>query len=125
MAVTCVAVPLGPACANITGVRGGDRNIMTVRITSNGLPVNLTGKTLTAQARKTPLDTSALDAVVTVTDALDGRVELRWPGAQVATLLGTKKSWTGVWDLQIAEPGLDPLTVAAGTFAAEMDVTRP
>jgi len=125
MAAACVVVPLGPACVNLTGVRAGDRNVMTATITSKGEAVDLTGKTLTAQARKSATATTdPLDAVVTVDDALAGKITIRWPGDKVTTLLAGKATWAGVWDLQVAEPGQDPLTVAAGSFAAEMDVTR-
>jgi hypothetical protein len=125
MAVTCVVVPLGPACANITGVRAGDRNLMTATISSKGEPVDLSGKTVTAQARKSVTDQgAALNAVIEVLDAINGQIAIRWPGADVTALLAGKKAWSGVWDLQVAEPALDPLTIAAGTFAAEMDVTR-
>lgn len=123
---TCVSVPMGPACVNLDGVRGGDRNLISVTITSKGTPVNLTGYTVTAQARKKSTDlTAALAAVVTVTSAVDGQVDIRWPGDAVATLLDGKATWNGVWDLQIDTAGSDPLTVAAGTFGAVMDVTRP
>jgi hypothetical protein len=126
MAATCVTVPLGPACVNITGVRGGDRNLMTATVTAKGQPVDLTDKTLAAQARKAVTDTGtpALEAVIEVVDAPAGDITIRWPGDAVTALLAGKKSWTGVWDLQVIETGLDPLTIAAGTFAAEMDVTR-
>lgn len=125
MAATCVALPMGPACVNITGIRGGDRNLITGTVTSKGEPVDLTGMTLAAQARKQATDaTAALTAVIEITDPLEGAFTMRWPGAAVTTLLNGKKNWTGVWDLQVTEPDFDPLTIAAGTFAAEMDVTR-
>lgn len=125
MAAACVTVPLGPACVAITGVRAGDRNLITATVTAKGQPVDLTGKTLSAQARKTAQSTAtALDAVIAVVDALAGDITIRWPGDDVTALLAGKATWSGVWDLQVAEPGLDPLTIAAGPFTAEMDVTR-
>lgn len=122
-----VTVPLGPARADITGVRAGDLNEMTVTLTSGGGPLDLTGRTVMAQARAkaTDLGTAALTAVVTVVGAaVDGVVRLRWPGDDVRTLLGTKATWTGVWDLQVDNGIDDPVTVVAGSFKAEMDVTR-
>lgn len=118
-------VQLGPAQVDLQGVRAGDLNAITLTITSKGKPFNLTGKTVTAQARLTPLDTQALDAVVEVTNAVNGVCVVRWPGAAVTTLLAGKAAWSGVWDLQVSDtPGGDAQTLVAGTFAAVMDVTR-
>lgn len=120
------SVNLTPAPVDLLGIRAGDRNLITFTITNGGVPVNLTGKTVTAQARQTANDaTAALTAVVAIVDAVAGAISVRWPGAAVATLLGSAATWTGVWDLQVATPSEDPLTVAAGTFGAVMDVTRP
>jgi hypothetical protein len=119
-------IPLGPAVVDIKGVRAGDRNVITITVTSDGTPVNLTGLTPSAQARKKSTDADpALTAVVLVTDALAGKMELRWPGDAVLALLGTAATWTGVWDLQIDDAAQDALTLAAGSFEAVMDVTRP
>lgn len=119
------AVDLSPARVDISGIRAGDRNLITMTLTNGGVPINLTGKTVAAQARQTATDTAMLAAVVTITDAAAGAITVRWPGPAVSTLLGTTAKWTGVWDLQVTTTGEDPLTVAAGTFTAEMDVTRP
>jgi len=124
--MTCVVVPLGPACVDITGVRAGDRNEMAFTITSAGAPVDLTGQTLSAQARKKATDPSpAVTAIITVTDAVAGKGTMRWPGAEVRTSLGTADKWTGVWDLQAGDPASDPVTLVAGKFSAVLDVTRP
>jgi len=122
----CVTVPLGPACVNITGIRAGDRNEMTFTVMSKGAPVDLTGMTVTAQARKkaTDPDPAALEAVVDITDPVNGTGTLRWPGDDVRTLLGSSAKWTGVWDLQVGDGVSDPTTIAAGSFDAVSDVTR-
>lgn len=124
--MTCVVLPLGPACVNITGIRGGDQNLITATITMAGVPLNLTGMTITAQARKKAEypDPPALEAVIDVVDAATGSITMRWPGADVTTLLGGKGKWTGVWDMQITNGVDDPTTIVAGTFEAVMDVTR-
>lgn len=120
-----VTVPLGPAQVNLTGIRAGDRNLLTCTIRDKDLPVDLTGMVVSAQARKRSTDTgTALTANVTVTDAVAGEVEIRWPGDDVRTLLDGKPTWSGVWDLQMQSPPADPVTVCEGTFDAEMDVTR-
>ena len=119
-------VPLGPATVDVTGVRAGDRNLFTVTIKSAGTPVDLTGFTVTAQARKTSIDVENLVAVVTLTDPTNGTITIRWPGDAVTTLLAGAESWAGVWDLQIDDGSADdPVTIVAGKFAAVMDVTRP
>lgn len=125
--MAAVTVPLGPPAVNITGVRAGDRNLMTVSVTTAGVPVDLTGLTPAAQARKKSIDPDppVITAVVTVTDAPAGELEIRWPGDQVTTALAGKETWSGVWDLQLDPAADDPITVCAGTFAAVMDVTRP
>ena len=120
-----VVVPLGPAHVDLTGIRAGDQNLISVTVTAGGAPLDLTGKTVTAQARVTPTAAAALDSVVTVTDAAAGELVIGWPGDAVTDILAGKPKWSGVWDVQIAEPGEDAQTLAAGKFTAEMDVTRP
>jgi hypothetical protein len=120
-----VTVPLGPAQVNLVGVRAGDRNLLTVTIRDKDLPVDLTGMVVSAQARKRTTDSDmALTANCTIVNAAAGQVEIRWPGADVRTLLADKPTWSGVWDLQMQSPPADPVTVCEGTFDAEMDVTR-
>jgi len=117
------SINLSPAQLDVLGVRAGDRNSIVLTLTEAGAPLDLTGKTLTSQVRLTTTATAKLDAVVTITDAPAGKVEVRWPGDTVRTLLGTKSSWKGVWDLQL-EGTPDPLTLVAGKWSAVQDVTR-
>lgn len=124
----CVIIPMGPACVNITGIRAGDRNLITGHISeSPGVDYDLTGLTLTAMARKVATDASpAVTATVTVVgDPEDGNFTIRWPGSQVRTTLGTSKKWKGVWDLQASNGVDDPSTLMSGSIEFEMDVTRP
>jgi hypothetical protein len=119
-------VSLAPAALDLSGVRAGDRNAITLTLTVDGQPLDLTGFTLAAQARTKITDADvALAAEVEVTDALAGVVALSWPGEDVRTLLGTSASWSGVWDLEVRSVGVEPLTVVAGKIKAEADVTRP
>jgi hypothetical protein len=120
-----IVVSLGPAAVDLTGIRAGDQNILSMTIHSKGTPLNLTGKTITAQARSTPLATTAIDAVITVVDAVGGQITIAWPGVTVATMLAGQAKWSGVWDIQMSAPGQDAVTLAAGKFGAVMDVTRP
>lgn len=128
MAPSPITVPLGPAVANLTGVRAGDRNLITMTISQDGTPVDLTDHPLSAQARLSPSDpTPSVTADIEVLDAPAGSIAIRWPGDQVYDVLIAANAdvWVGVWDLQIETVGEDPLTVCAGKFTAELDVTRP
>jgi hypothetical protein len=119
-----VTVPFGPATVNVAGVRAGDTNDMQVTIISGGTPMDLTGVTVSAQARELSTDeTPAITATVTVTDAAGGVVVVLWDGDDVRGVLAGAGRWDGVWDLQVDNAG-DVTTVAAGTFEAVMDVTR-
>lgn len=116
---------LGPAVLDIAGVRAGDLNEFAMTLTANNQPVNLSGYTITAQARNNQSDTEMISAVVTVVDAAKGKITIRWPGDLIRTWLASKVRATGVWDMQLKPATGDPTTVVAGTFAAELDVTRP
>ena len=118
-------VNLSPAPTDLVGIRAGDRNLITFTVKSGGVAMDLTGKSVEAQARLTPNDSAVLAAVVTITDAVNGKGTLRWPGDAVRTLLAGAATWAGVWDMQMTTTGQDPVTITAGTFGAVMDVTRP
>lgn len=120
------SLDLSPATLDLKGIRAGDRNLIAVALTTGGNPLDLTGQTVTAQARKKANDDSAvLDAVVEIDeDPTTGKLTLRWPGEDVRTLLAGQATFNGVWDLQITDGTNDPMTVIAGSFAAVMDVTR-
>ena len=123
--MTCVVVPLGPACVDITGIRAGDRNLIVMTLSADGAPLDLTGLTVEAQARLTPVDPASISAVIDVVDAALGKIEIRWPGEEVRTVMANSLTWAGVWDLQIVDPEeTDPYTVVAGKFSASMDVTK-
>ena len=118
-------VALGPAVVDLTGIRAGDQNMLSMTVTVGGVPYDLTDKVVTAQARKTANDPVALDAVVAVTAPTAGQFTLRWPGDAVSVLLGSATTWKGVWDVQVQAAGQDALTLLAGKFTAVLDVTRP
>lgn len=120
-----VLITLGPAKVDIAGVRAGDRNEFQINLTADGDPMDLTGMTVSAQARSTAADTTHLDAVLSITDAPGGVLRIYWPGDDVRTWLGTSVRQSGVWDLQLGtDGGTDAVTVIAGSFTAELDVTR-
>lgn len=121
-----VALQMGPATVDLNGVRAHDRNALFVALTSSGSPLNLTGQVVTAQARSTADAAVAVDGVIEGLVPAAGTFTLRWPGDQVAALFTPPATkWAGVWDLQIQATGADPVTVMAGKFNAELDVTRP
>jgi hypothetical protein len=119
-----VAVPLGPAQVDITGIRAGDLNEFQVNIQQGGKAMNITGAVFTASARVTKIDAASLDAVVTIVDGPTGVTMVRWPGDDVRTWLGTNVTQKGVWDMQMVIGTDDPITVCAGDFSAELDVTH-
>ena len=119
-----VTVNFSPAAVDLIGIRAGDQNRMQVILTSGGLPWDLTGYEVAAQARLTADHEEALNAEVFMTDPTNGVVAVEWPGEAVRALLGLLTQWRGVWDLQITPTGGEPYTVAAGAFLAELDVTR-
>lgn len=126
MAGDMATVNLGPAPLDMTGVRAGDRNAVGVAITASDAPFDLTGYVITAQARDTAIGTIVVNAVIENISAAAGTFRLRWPGEDVRALFtGAQVNWAGVWDLQIKKAGEDPITVAAGIWAAQMDVTKP
>lgn len=119
------AIDVGPAKLDLLRIRAGDRNLFNIKLTSNDQPVDLTGLTIEAQARVTPVTPEiALTAVITVVDAPQGELEMRWPGDDVQVLLNGANNWSGVWDLQIGDGSEDPQTLVAGVFTVEPDVTR-
>lgn len=119
-------VNMSPGELDIFGVRAGDRNELHLTLTEGGAALDLTGKTVEAQARKVAADPDppALVAVVDVLDPEAGTLSLRWDGDDVRALLGSDAAWSGVWDLQLTEGAEDPRTILAGSLQAEMDVTR-
>jgi alkaline phosphatase len=116
----------GPSVLDWACVYAGDRNAQEFEFLADGVPWDLTGAVLSAQARKSRSDpAAALTATVTAVDAALGTWIVEWDGDDVRTLLGTAESWEGVWDLQVLEVGQTlPVTVLKGTFRAELDVTR-
>lgn len=118
-------IDLTPAEVDIKGVRAGDRNLVSFTIKVSGQPLDLTGYTVSASARTKEDDPEHLDATCTVTSATAGKVDVRWPGDDVRTWLGTAVEQQGVWDLQLDDgTGGDPWTVVWGTFSAVWDVTH-
>ena len=110
---------------DITGVRAGDRNEFQITLMTGGAKLNVTNMTFQAQARSTKSDTEHLDAIVSITDGPNGIILVHWPGDDVRSWLNGEVTKTGVWDLEMDDAVNEPLTVVAGAFTAELDVTHP
>jgi len=110
-----------PALWALNGVRAGDSKAVLVQVRTGGLPADLTGMTITAQARQTAIDPDppALTALITPDDLTEGRFFLRWDPDEVRDVLGPDGFWRGVWDCQV-----DVTTIVAGPITCESDVTR-
>ena len=119
-------VVLGPGQLDVAGIRAGDVNVIQVEVINHvdQSPVPLDGYTLTSQVRSAVTDVDPLmAAVVTILDAPNGVVLVQWDGETVRAVLGDKARVSGVWDLQM-EIGGQVVTIVAGSWTAEMDVTR-
>ncbi len=106
-------------------IMAGDLNRETFQVVAND-PVDLTGATIAAQARKTAPDAEiALEAVITPVEPLLGQFTVEWDGEAARTLLAGQVSWQGVWDLEVTFAGETlPETLLRGVFTVNMDVTR-
>lgn len=120
------AIDSGPVACSWR-VYAGDSNRQTFTFHATpGVPWDLTGAELQAQARASSTDVAvAVEAVCTITDATAGLVTVEWDGEEVRALLAGAEEWAGVWDLQILEAGQTlPVTLLVGAWTATMDVTR-
>lgn len=85
------------------------------------VPINLTGCTVAAQIRDTPVAAvPAATITCTVTDAANGLVLLSMAPAVTAALgVGTK-----VWDMEVLFPSGKKFTYLKGNVTIEAEVTR-
>jgi phage tail sheath gpL-like len=109
-----------PADQDLTITRG-DTETLVLTITSDGTtPINITGRTYTAQIRSTP-DSSTVKASFscTVTSGSNGQVTCTLSAANSALL----SAGNYFWDLQENASGVIS-TLLAGTVTVLADVTR-
>lgn len=125
-------VRIGPAILNITGLRAGDQNAITMRLSREGVPLRLINEDgsdieVSAHARRrlTDMGDPAMVAEIEYLDRETGQITMRWHGEDVRRVLAGTASWSGVWDLELKQEGGDPLTIVAGKLRATQDVTRP
>lgn len=108
-------------------VYAGDSNREAYEFLADGMPWDLTGAVIAAQARaEAPDEEVAATAIVTVVDAALGRYTVEWDGeGELRALLAGQEEWAGVWDLEVLEAGETlPRSLLYGTFTVLMDVTR-
>lgn len=104
----------------------GDSNEELFEFLTDGVPWDLTGAVVTAQARVTAPDPAiAVTATVAPVDPTIGTYHVSWDGEALRTLLAGAETWKGTWDLQVLEAGKTlPRTLLRGAFLATHDVTR-
>lgn len=118
---SCVSAPEGPVCLDLN-IRRGDDLVMPLTMRDGaGAPIDLTGRSYTAQIRATTDAATALAITVTNTDLPNGLITLSLTDVQTRDNVPR----TGVWDLQETDTGGLKSTLIAGKVTAVEDVTRP
>lgn len=103
----------------------GDGASMKLTVTDNSSSPLLVEGEITAQIRKTRLEPDALAEFSVVIDTGEvGAIFVSLTGEQTAALLGGKKSFKGVWDVQWVKPDAEPITLLQGAVECNADVTR-
>jgi hypothetical protein len=106
-------------------IYAGDTQPEVLEFIADGVPWDMTGCTLSAEARETvSSETVALTATCEEVSARIGQWRIVWPGDEARTVLAGAKSWQGVYDVQVTQPGGAVVTVIRGTLTVMMDVTR-
>lgn len=115
--MTTPTVDLRPGKLNVKVARG-DTDGIPIDITENGVAADLTGRTYTAQLRRSPNSTTAIDVTVDTTGAATGRLVLRLTPEVTETLSGDYR-----WDLE-QDDGGSIRTLLTGIWQFDPDVTR-
>lgn len=102
----------------------GDREPYKFTVTENGAPKDLSGHTITAQARE-DFDSATTLFDITITDSVDGNdhvngIVVLIISSAITTLLPEKSRY----DIQ-AVLGTEKFTIAKGQLLLTKDVTRP
>ena len=112
------SVKIIPAKLNYTIYRGDDFNaVMTIQ--EEGVAVDVSDRTYTAQLRRSPDGDVVEDFGIDMTDAAAGDVGVILTDAVTADLDGSY-----VWDFQQETAGGVVRTLAGGQFTVTKDVTR-
>lgn len=112
-------------------IRQGGTFLATVSATdATGLPINLTGGTITAQIRKTPSAvTIECSAVVVIINAVNGVFTFEFTAAATAALVASETSETDaastyVWDIELLNSATKVIPLMYGTVNVWREVTR-
>lgn len=103
------------------GDAAGRNKVAITLVDNDDDPVDLTvfGDAWTSQARRTASSVTAIDLDVDDSDAADGVLVVSVPDEDSAALRGSL-----VFDVQVTGGTIDPLTLFAGKFSVDADVTR-
>lgn len=102
----------------------GDTLTITVNVTNNGSPVNITGRTYAAQIRQTPGSSTILATFTcTITNAAGGVMVATLPASVTAALAVTRAAWD-LQEVTPASPENVVQTIVAGYADIVQDVTR-
>lgn len=118
----CCSEARSPLCLDLNIVRGDDFNLVIALYDENGYPVDITGRTYTAQIRATSRSTSAFTFLV-ATNPTQGEVLLQIP--DTATALETPPSGvptSGWWDVK-EDNGGEITTLYRGRVRAVPSIT--
>jgi hypothetical protein len=110
-------VDLRPGKLNIRTSRG-DTVAVPITIQEDGLAANLTGRTYSAQIRRSKASATAVTVTVDTADAATGQLVLRLTASATASLSGDY-----LWDLQQTIGG-SVRTILEGRWTFGADVTR-
>lgn len=108
-----------PEKTNVKYRRGDTTGVPIQFNDAAGEPIDLTGRTWTAQIRRSPNSATAVDITVDTTDANIGQIVLRLEPDITETMSGEYE-----WDLQ-QDLGGSIQTILAGRWTFDPDVTRP
>jgi len=110
---------MAPASLDLI-IRTGDTEQVTLYVTNNGTPVNVTGRTFIAQIRLNPSSLTPIASFTCViTDAAGGVVTCTLSATVTAALTPV----SGVWDLQETN-GSTVTTLVAGFVEIVQDISR-
>lgn len=103
-------------------IKRGDTFLWEVTVTSNGVPLDLTTKTLKGQARKGTDDPLWFELNINVLDAANGRIQILHSAAE--TLAMSETELTGIYDIQYTDSVTGFVkTIIGGNVTVYKDVT--
>lgn len=121
MADETTVVDVRPEKHDLLLYRGDDFGPQQFIWTQAGVPIDITGYTITAQIRASKDDTATLASFgVNITSAVNGTWEITLTDADTLILPAL-----AYWDMQLKSPGGFTRTFVAGKVKTDKDVTKP